>query len=226
MCPAAPPKSRPRSASRRPPGPGPNPQAVSQPQEGPRRRYRMSREQYLEFQEVRTDVKFEWVDGEAIEMAGGTEQHASVGGNIYGLLWTAMRRRHGKAYNSELRTRTGAGTSRYPDSSVVLGESRFVRHPEDKRLDLLNPTVVVEVLSESTADTDEREKLVEYASSESVTDYILADSREMRVVHRTRTGPEAAWDAVTLTDPADVLALPAVGFSATLAEIYEGVDLP
>ena len=120
----------------------------------------------------------------------------------------------------------GAGPNRYADVSVVLGEDRFARHPEDKKLDLLNPTVVVEVLSESTAGDDESgRKFEDYAATPSVTDYVLADSRSMRVLHRARTGPDAEWAETELTGPADALELPARGFAATLAEIYEGVAL-
>ena len=185
----------------------------------------MSLAEYEAFEEAQTGAKFEWVDGEAIETPGFTEQHATVGGNLFALLWNARRGRPGRVYPDGLRVRTGAGPRRYPDSSVVLGEARFAPHPEDKRLDLLNPAVVVEVLGESTAEEDEGPKLEEYTATDSVTDYVLADSRAMRIVHRSRTGPAAEWSVTTLTDPAAVLELPACGFAATLAEIYEGVDL-
>ena len=137
--PAPPPvRRRPSAAARTP--------AAPRVREDGRRRYRMSRAEYEAFQEAQTDAKFEWVDGEAIEMAGGTEEHADVIGNLDFLLRTVMRRRRGgtirgKVYNSELRVRTrdGTGPNRYADASVVLGQSRFARHPEDKKLDLLNP---------------------------------------------------------------------------------------
>ena len=183
----------------------------------------MTREQYVAFQEAQTDVKFEWVRGEAIERAGGTEQHSEVKVTMVALLWHAMRGRDGKVYDSDLRVRTGAGPHRYPDASVVLGESRFARHPREKRLDLLNPTVVFEALSESTADEDEGDKLAEYAATPSITDYLIADTEAMRVVHRSRTDPAAEWTVVTLTAPDQTLSLPALGFGATLAELYEGV---
>ena len=195
--------------------------------DGPRRRYRMTREDYVAFQEAQTDAKFEWVRGEAIEMAGATEEHCDVTGNLDFLLRLAMRvRRTGKVYNSDMRVRTGAGPARYPDVAVVLGRPRFAPHPEGKRLDLLNPAVVVEVLSERTGDTDETDKLAEYAATPSVTDYVIADSRSMSVVHRTRADAGGPWREATLTDPADTLDLPALGFAATLAEIYDGVELP
>ena len=197
--------------------------AVTDPADD-RRRYRMTEARYLAFEEAQADLKHEWTDGNVIEMSGATEQHEDVAAELLVLLRPAARAVGGKAHGSNLRVRTGAGTRRYPDATAVLGEGRFAPHPEDKRLDLLNPAVVVEVLSDSTADTDEGPKLAEYTATPSVTDYVLADGRSMRVVHRARTGPGEPWSRTELTDPAAALHLPALNVSATLAEIYEGVS--
>ena len=191
-----------------------------------RRRVRMSREAYERFLE-RSDTKFEWVDGEAIEMAGTSYEHVDLNGNLNGLLWNVLRRnRRGKVLGNDMRVRTrgGAGPDRFPDLSVVLGEPRFAPHPEDKKLVLLNPTVLFEVLSDSTAADDETgRKFEDYTATPSVTDYVLVDSRSPRVLHRARTGPDEPWAETELTAAGAVLAPPACGFSATLAEIYEGV---
>ena len=204
------------------PPPPPVPQPVL-PGEA-RRRYRMSEARYMEFEEAQTDLRHEWVDGDVIGMPAAIEQHEDLCLTFALLLRAAVTPGGGKAWASNLRVRSPLGPRRYPDASAVVGDRRFEPHPRDQRLDLMNPVVVVEVLSESTEDQDEGPKLVEYAAVESITDYVIADSREMRIVHRTRSGD--GWEAVTLTDPADVLDLRAVGLSATLAEIYEGVDLP
>ena len=187
----------------------------------------MSREAYLEFSE-RSETKFEWVDGEAIEMPGVTIQHSDLQTNLTALFWSALRGRVGKVNGSDLRVRTrgGAGNNRYPDLTVSLEPQRFVRHPEDQKLDLLNPTVLFEVLSDSTAADDETgRKFEDYTATPSVTDYVLVDSRSPRVLHRARTGPDEPWAETELTAAGAVLAPPACGFSATLAEIYEGVAI-
>ena len=174
-----------------------------------------------------SETKYEWVDGEAIEMAGTTLQHIDLNGNLLALLWQALRKdRRGKVLGNDTRVRTrgGAGPDRFPDLSVVLGEPRFAPHPEDKKLVLLNPTVLFEVLSDSTADDDETgRKFEDYTATPSVTDYVLVDSRSLRVLHRARTGPHEPWAEADLTAADAVLALPACGFSATLGEIYEDV---
>ena len=168
-------------------------------------------------------MKFEWADGEGIETAGGTAEHNRLKGNLFVLLWYALRGRPGTVWDADQRVRIPNGPYRYPDLSVVTGVSRFEPHPEDKKLTLLNPAVVVEVLSESTAEEDETTKLREYGRIPSVTDYLIFDSESLRLVRRTRTGPEAEWDVTTRTAPADTLSLPALGFAAPLGEIYDGV---
>ena len=228
----APPPVRRRPPAGRPATRSAPPRQIAPPPSDARLpRFRMSRVEYEAFTEEQ-ETKFEWVDGEAIEMSGATEEHCDLTGNLDFLLRTVIRRRgggaaRGKVYNGDMRVRTrgGAGPNRYPDVSVVVGESRFARHPEDKKLDLLNPTVLIEVLSDSTAEDDEHgRKFEDYTATPSVSDYVLADSRAMRVVHRTRRAAGESWAEAELTDPADVLELPAVGFAATLAEIYEGVS--
>ena len=228
----APPPVRRRPPAGRPAARTAAPRPIAPPSsDGPPRRFRMSRAEYEGFAEEQ-ETKFEWVDGEAIEMAGATKEHCDVTGALDFLLRSVLRRRgggafRGEVYNGDLRVRTrgGTGPNRYPDVSVVLGDDRFARLPEDKKLDLLNPTVVVEVLSDATAEEDEHgRKFEDYTATPSVTDYVLADSRAMRVVHRTRRTADEPWAEVELTNPADVLELPAVGFAAALAEIYEGVS--
>ena len=185
----------------------------------------MSEARYLAFEAAQAELRHEWANGTVIEMAGATEQHDDLAVHLIFLLKLALRGRPGKVHSSDMRVRTGAGSRRYPDATAVVGPSEFEPHPEDKRLDLLNPTVVVEVLSDSTEADDEGDKLAEYAATASVRDYVVADPRRLRVVHRTRPDADMAWEKRTLTDPADVLDLPSVGLRATLAEVYEGVEV-
>ena len=214
------PLAPPRPAGKSAPRP-----AIAAPPGDDRRRYRMTEPQYLAFEEAQTELKHEWANGTVIEMAGATEQHEDLALAFAAMLREVLKGRDGKAYGSNLRVRTGAGTRRYPDASAVVGPRRFAPHPRDKRLDLLNPAVLVEILSDSTAATDDGEKLADYAATPSVRDYVIADGRRMHVVHRTRTGPDEPWTKRTLTDPGDVLELASVGLKTTLAELYDGVEL-
>ena len=190
-----------------------------------RRRFPMTREQYRVFEEAQTENKFEWSRGEAIEVAGATAEHDILKTDLFGLLWSSLRGRPGRVFSSDMRVRIPSGPYRYPDLSAVTGAPEFERHPKDKKLVLSNPALLFEALSESTAEEDEGEKLDEYTLIPSLTDYVIAESRAVRVVHRTRTAPDRPWEERVLKAPAATLELPALGFRATLAEIYAGLDL-
>ena len=189
-----------------------------------RRRFPMTREQYQAFEEAQTANKFEWSRGEAIEVAGATAEHDILKSDLFGLLWTALRTRPGRVFTSDMRVRIPSGPYRYPDLSAVTGPAEFERHPKDKKLVLSNPALLVEVLSESTAEEDEHEKLDEYTLIPSLTDYVIAESRAVRVVHRTRPASDRPWEVRTSTDSTETLSLPTLGFGATLGEIYAGLD--
>ena len=201
----------------------PAPLATAAPPGDDRRRYRMSLDRYLAFEEAQTELKHEWADGIVIKLAGATGEHNDVASNLMGLLWPGLRGRPGKVYGSDMRVLTGAGTRRYPDVSATAAAPTFAPHPRGLRLDLTNPAAVFEVLSESTEATDEGDKLAEYAATDSIRDYVDLAQDAVRIVHRTRPDATAEWEINTLTDPTDVLELPSVGLKATLGEIYEGV---
>ena len=119
------------------------------------------------------------------------------------------------------------GRTRFPDVVLTRKPTRHAPHPEDKRLILLNPTVAIEVASESTAAVDEDDKPGDYLSVSSITDYLIFEQDRRRVRHRRRAdATPATWDVETLTGPdaAVRLAGPAVEFS--LADVYEGVTFP
>ncbi|QDT15149.1 Uma2 family endonuclease [Alienimonas californiensis] len=122
--------------------------------------------------------------------------------------------------------RSRGGRLRYPDVLLYPVPPRFEPHPRGMRLVLENPTVLVEILSDSTADEDLTAKLGDYASIPSVTDYLIVAQDEPAILHYTRpagSAPEDGWhvtrhagleESVTLTEPAATL---------TLAEIYARV---
>jgi Uma2 family endonuclease len=103
---------------------------------------------------------------------------------------------------------------RYPDVTVVCG-------PVAARADRVSPTVIFEILSPSTALTDQRVKLIDYASVASVQAYVTLEQEAMRAVVRRRHG---AWEDEKVEGPDAVLGLPEVGVELPLAAIYDGVD--
>ena len=185
------------------------------------RRFRMTYAYYSAFEEAQTETKFEWVDGEAIEMTGGTLEHAELGLALGAELRRVLRGRAFKIYGADVKIRVPHGPARYPDATVAGVPPDTEWHPRDKHLTLLNPVVIVEVLSESTARTDTVLKRDEYLQIPSVTDYLIAAQDEVRVVHHRRDGDR--WRTNMLRGTDAVIALDGPGVELPLADVYEGV---
>ncbi|MBI5493598.1 MAG: Uma2 family endonuclease [Deltaproteobacteria bacterium] len=112
---------------------------------------RMTEEQYLAF-DIANEGKHEFVNGEAVAMAGASEAHSILQANILVALTNRLRGGRCRVHGSDLRVRLAeTGMYAYPDVTVVCGKAEFApTRPES----LLNPRVIVEVLSETTANYD------------------------------------------------------------------------
>ena len=210
----------PRDRRTDPPAPPPVALPILGIDEEPRR-FRMTRDEYRAFEDAQTETKFEWVDGEALEMTGGTAEHAELGAAFAGELRNRLKGRAFKIYNGDLQVRIPNGPYRYPDATVAAVPPELEWHPQGKRLTLLNPVVLVEVLSQSTALTDTVAKLDEYGRIPTVTDYLIAAQDEVRVVHHRREG--GGWRTVTLRGTDAVVRLGGPGADLPLGAVYEGV---
>ena len=166
--------------------------------------------------EAMSPVKHEFLGGHVWAMAGGTPEHAAVAVNVSTLLSVALRGRPCRVYSSDLRIRvpaTGLGT--YPDVTVVCGSAQF--DPQDaSEHTVVNPTVVVEVLSPSTEDYDRGEKLAHYQRIESLQEIVLVAHSERRVQTWRRQG--ATWTEQSVSSGA--VSLESVGCALPLDEIY------
>ena len=162
-------------------------------------------------------MKHEFLDGNVWAMAGGSPDHAGIAANVSTSLGTQLRDRPCRVFSSDLRIRvkeTGLGT--YPDLSVVCG--RLELDPDDpKQQTVVNPRVIVEVLSPSTEAYDRGEKLEHYKRIPSLEDVVLVahDRRRLEVWHRERDG----WTLDVLHDDGAV-ELRAIGCKLSLEEVY------
>src|SRR5580658_5380830 len=121
--------------------------------------HRLSEAEYLEI-ERRAEIKSEFLGGEMFAMSGGTRGHSLIAINLAGEFRAQLKGRPCIPYNSDLRVKIeAAGLYTYPDLSVVCGDQQF----EDEQGDtLLNPTVIVEVLSDSREAYDRGKKFEIY----------------------------------------------------------------
>ena len=182
-------------------------------------RLRLTPDEYLDW-EARQEDKHEYHRGEVFAMAGGSATHARIIGNTYALLRSAARVRGCEAFTEAMRVRVDAADLyTYPDLSVVCGEPQFAN---DREAELLNPLVLVEVLSPSTEAYDRTTKWDFYAQIGSLTTYVLISQSAPRVDVCTRDVD--GWRVVRTTGGSALI--PALDTALDLAEVYDGVVFP
>ena len=151
-------------------------------------------EEYLAFERESLE-KHEYIDGrivplhgdfEVTAMAGASREHNLISGNVFGELRNQLKRRNCEAYINDMRVRMKGNRYGYPDVVVICGEPEFA---DDEFDVLLNPTIVVEVLSSSTRFRDKTEKLETYQKMESIKECLLIEQKLMRVEHYIKQTP-------------------------------------
>lgn len=176
--------------------------------------------EYLQL-ELDTGIKHEWKSGYAVAMAGGTLSHAQLITRLSGLLFGRLKGKPCQPWGSEAKVRIPAeDVSTYPDLSVVCGEP--IPDAVDRN-SLTNPTVLFEVLSESTANYDREEKFDYYKSLPTLRDYVLVSQRFVSVMHHERRA-NGTWLAYPLS-AGDTLRLKSIRVRVPMDEIYAGVPL-
>jgi Uma2 family endonuclease len=178
-------------------------------------------EEYLVI-ERKAEYKSEYLNGEMFAMAGASERHVTIVANLMYLLVGQLRGRPCKAYASDLRVRVSpTGLYTYPDVVVVCGQPQFA---DDQKDTLLNPTLIIEVLSASTKDYDRGGKFEHYRSLVSLQEYVLIDQEKYHVEHFMRQ-PDSRWLLAETNNLEDAIQLLSISCRLALAEIYDKVDL-
>jgi Uma2 family endonuclease len=163
--------------------------------------------------------KSELIGGEVVAMAGASENHNVISSNLFLEIGIQAKQTSCRAFSSDMRVKAKKGNYYYPDVVVVCGERRF----EDNKKDvLLNPKVIIEVLSKSTKLKDRNEKLDSYMSLEGLSDYVLVEQDEMRIEHFIKVS-EKEWNVRLLTENAEKIILESINCEVSLEEVYREV---
>jgi Uma2 family endonuclease len=180
-------------------------------------RTRLSELEYLAF-ERSSELRHEYADGEIFAMSGGTLEHSAIAANVIGELRNALLGRC-RVLTSDMRVKIPARKRYvYPDASVVCGAAEL----EDDRHDtLLNPRVIVEVLSESTEAYDRGDKFAQYRTVPSIQQYVLASQTEPRIEVFTRQA-DRSW-TLRVYGPGEHAGLDAVGCTLDVDRVYADV---
>jgi Uma2 family endonuclease len=175
-------------------------------------------EEYL-FYEAGNPSRHEYYRGTVYAMSGGTRDHNIISGNIYMSFRTQMRGRSCMAYNSDMQVGfANEEACFYPDIAAVCGDEQIQSYKGDR---LLNPMVIVEVLSHSTENYDKKTKFETYQLIPSLTDYLLVRQDRVHVMHYSRQ--EEDWPSTIYRELTDEITLSAIGCQLKLEEIYEGI---
>ena len=167
-------------------------------------------------------VRSEYINGEIINMPGASFAHNLVTANISAMLHAGLRGSGCAVFANDMRISIPTAKSYfYPDVGVVCEEPRF----EDDIFDtLLNPIVVVEVLSPSTEAYDRGEKFAHYRQLPSLQEYVLVSQDQIRVDHYLRQ--EKQWIFTDIGKHDEILQLPSIQCELPLQEIYARVTFP
>jgi Uma2 family endonuclease len=179
-------------------------------------------EEYLA-QERKADFRSEYLRGEVFAMAGGTWGHCLIKDNLAREAGSQLRDTPCRVFTSDLRVKvTSTGLYTYPDLVFVYDEPQF----EDETPDtLLNPRVVVEVLSDSTEKYDRGVKFAHYRTIPSFQEYVLV-AQDQALVERYVRQPDNSWLLTAFTDIGQVFEFVSVPVRVPLAEVYRKVAFP
>jgi len=179
----------------------------------------VSPEEYLA-QERLAERKSEYFQGEVFAMAGASPRHVWIVANIVAELRQQLKGKPCRVSASDLRLRvTPASLYTYPDVMVICEEAQFA---DDQKDTVLNPVLIIEVLSESTRDYDRGKKFQNYRKLPSLIEYLMIEQDEPHIEHWTRQR-ESHWDFVEIDDLTQSIELTSIGCVLPLTEVYDKI---
>lgn len=184
----------------------------------------LTAEEYLQL-EAESLLKHEYVDGQVYAMAGASDGHVTIAGNLFALLRSHVRGTGCRVYISDMKARIEARNRFFYPDVMVTCDPRDQETEGYKRF----PKLVVEVLSESTEAFDRGDKFADYQTLESLEEYVLINTRHQRV-ECFRRNEAGLWvlqyyRPETATAETATFCLESIGFTDTIAALYEDVTL-
>ncbi|MBS1810280.1 MAG: Uma2 family endonuclease [Acidobacteria bacterium] len=169
-----------------------------------------------------SEERYEYFDGEVFAMAGGSPNHSRLSVNVCSILREKLHGKTCEVFNADMRINVPAAFPyRYPDASVACGESVFDEIEGQYRL--VNPILIIEVLSPSTENYDQGKKFTEYQSIESFREYLLIAQDRPYVIQYIKQS-RRRWLRIEHEGLESEVQLESLGVTLTLAELYERVQ--
>lgn len=176
-------------------------------------------DQYLALEEG-ADYRSQFYFGEIFAMAGASRRHNVVAGNIYAGLHGQLKGRRCEVYQNDMRVKVNPEFYTYPDIVVICGEPQVEKKNGEN---LLNPTLLIEILSPSTEKFDRGDKFRLYRLMPSVKEYLLVSQSNVNIEHYVRQ-EDNAWLFQEIRDLNGRVHLPSIDCELSLADAYDKVD--
>ena len=182
---------------------------------------KFSIKEYLEMENSSIE-KHEYYKGEIFAMSGAKMPHNLLSKNLLGTLFTKLKGKKCQPYGSDVRIHIESNTLfTYPDISIICGEVVTLNNDD---YNVLNPVVIIEILSSSTKNYDRGEKFKLYRDIKTLKEYILVDSESVHI-EVFRLNENNHWELEEYDDITGYLEIKAIDKSILIAEIYEGVKM-
>lgn len=182
---------------------------------------KISIEEYLEMENTSME-KHEYYKGEIFAMSGAKVPHVMISDNILTVLKQKLKGKSCKPFGSDLRIHIEVNTLfTYPDISIICGEIITLDNDD---YNVLNPAVIIEVLSKSTKNYDRGEKFKLYRDIPTLKEYILADSESIHL-EVFRLNENNHWELEEYNAVENFLFIKAIDEKIGISEIYEGVNI-
>ena len=178
--------------------------------------------EYIRLEETAVD-KHEYRDGEILSMSGGSPRHSLVISNFIGKTWSVLKGKPCRVYESNLRVRVARSMLyTYPDASIVCGPLQYDAN-DTSQTTIINPKVIVEVLSPGSETYDRGDKFDRYRMIDSLEEYILIRQSQPSV-HTFLRQPEGNWSFAWFDGLEAVLKIRSIGIDLPLSDIYSSVE--
>lgn len=178
-------------------------------------------EEYLQMENAAKE-KHGYYDGEIFAMSGAKLSHNTITSNLLGNLWSKLKGKPCRPCGSDQRIHIESNSLfTYPDISVVCGPTITLNNDQ---YNVLNPTLIIEVLSSSTKTYDRGDKFKLYRDIATLKEYILVDS-ESQSIESFYINEQGNWELIEYKSASDVLVLTSIGVSLDAKDIYDGVNL-
>lgn len=174
-------------------------------------------DEYLQMEDM-SNIKHEYIDGQVYTMAGASDPHVTIAGNLFALLRSHVRGSGCRVYIADMKARIESLNRFYYPDVMVTCDPRDQETPTYKRFSSL----IIEVLSDSTEAFDRGDKFVDYQELDSLCEYVLINAKRQRV-ECFRRNEQGLWVLQSYTPQHPSFRLDSVDFEQTLEALYEDV---